>query len=221
VKKRCPRCEESLPLDAFAPDRSSADGRFTYCKPCKRAGERERRARPKGRPKDPGPGPGASKPTPAAIPPKRSGPASKLTSQLIAEVCEVLGRGHTRRAAAAWVGLGQSTLRQWLANAQEDGATDLERQLLREVERAEGVGEHTLVELVRDAAAIDPQMAKWLLERRHSMDWARREAVTITTDDKPADVQMLHEIICKRIDAMVAAKAEMPAPPSAEVEPTP
>jgi hypothetical protein len=36
-EKRCGRCGGSLPLDAFALDRSKPSGRGSYCRPCTRA----------------------------------------------------------------------------------------------------------------------------------------------------------------------------------------
>ena len=44
--KRCPRCEQTLPIAQFGRNRASADGATTYCKPCHNAiskANRERR----------------------------------------------------------------------------------------------------------------------------------------------------------------------------------
>ena len=38
--KRCPMCERTLPLSEFPPDKSRKDGRYGYCRPCKRDYER-------------------------------------------------------------------------------------------------------------------------------------------------------------------------------------
>ena len=35
-QKRCPKCERVLPLSSFSHDKSSKDGRFCYCKDCKK-----------------------------------------------------------------------------------------------------------------------------------------------------------------------------------------
>jgi hypothetical protein len=40
--KRCPRCTFLLPRSEFGRNRSSHDGRHSYCKPCRRTYERER-----------------------------------------------------------------------------------------------------------------------------------------------------------------------------------
>ena len=157
--KRCPRCEEVKSLDAFAPDASSADGRYNYCRPCKRAGERERRARPVVR----GAAPSSTSHHPAPAPPpaaskpprgKKMGRPTILTAEVIDQVSATLERGHTRRAAAAVAGVAERSLRQWLANAAEDDASLMERELEAAVELAEGKGEYTLAEIVRNAVEV-------------------------------------------------------------------
>lgn len=45
VEKRCPRCERTLPLEGFARDRSSRDGRYRLCFECDRKAQRESRDR--------------------------------------------------------------------------------------------------------------------------------------------------------------------------------
>src|SRR4051812_26152806 len=39
--KYCPRCRQDLPIDAFGSNRSSHDGRTSYCRPCHHAVNRE------------------------------------------------------------------------------------------------------------------------------------------------------------------------------------
>lgn len=34
--KRCPMCKRTLPLSEFPPNKSRKDGRYGYCRPCKR-----------------------------------------------------------------------------------------------------------------------------------------------------------------------------------------
>jgi hypothetical protein len=46
--KYCPRCEQTLPLDAFARNRASADGATWYCKPCHNAVSKANRERKHG-----------------------------------------------------------------------------------------------------------------------------------------------------------------------------
>ena len=122
-------------------------------------------------------------PAPSSRPSRGPGRPSKITRELIAQLCEVLSRRHTRRAAAAKAGIADSTLFAWLADGREPDATGLKRELYEAVIEAEGLGEFTLVEIVRESAEIDPAYAKWLLERRHHLDWARREQVAVTGEE--------------------------------------
>lgn len=227
--RRCSRCREAKPLAAFPRNRGRPDGVSLWCRLCKREGERQRRASPatraaRGLPTPQGHGaPVSSGSTPAFqapvrprghAPGSRGGRPSKLTPEAINALCEQLARGHTRRASCAKVGLGESTLRAWLDDARRDDASPLHQELVRCVELAEGQGEYALVEIVRTAATIDVNQAKWLLERRHSQDWARKEeSVTLHTDEKPPDIKTLRNAIAKRIEAMIAARPAPGAPP--------
>ena len=215
--KTCPRCATAKPLSAFAPDASSADGRYTYCKVCKRAGERERSRRPKGPPVSSGSkAPAGRKPEAPRRPPGRP---SKLSAEVIEAITAVLARGHSRRAAAAKAGLPDRTLRRWLAQAAEDGATALERELLEAVELAEGEGEHALAEVVRDAVDVDPNQAKWMLERRYP-DWARKDPLPQASDDQPTDLHSLREHLSLKIQALITARGAVP-PELAPAAPAP
>lgn len=212
------------PLSAFPRNAALADGLAVYCRPCKRASDRELRHGLKGRmPRHPPPAESpesASKASPGLESPGGRAPPTQLSAELISAVCRVLERGHTRRAAAAKAGIPDRTLRRWLANAAEDSATALELELLQAVELAEGVGEYALMEIVRDATDIDFNAAKWLLERRHSADWARKESLTVNTDDKPADLGALRERIALRVNAIIAAReSRVPEPPPGPAAP--
>lgn len=208
--KRCPRCEEWKALAHFPTNKAMADGHGTYCRPCKRAADREGpRAAPILRPskatmpKNPPPAPAA-----AAPPAKRRGPGqpTKLTLELVDQLCDVLRRGHTRRAACAKAGIDESTFQKWMQDAREDNADALKRTLLQSVQRAEGLGEHALVEIVRDGADIDANKAQWLLERRHSADWARKENLNATVATSPLDAGVMRELIAKRIAGLIQSR---------------
>lgn len=221
--KRCPRCEEWKPLEAFAPNRAMADGRAAYCRPCKRAGERDRARGVKGRPpmermpKEPPP---ASEGAPVSGPPEARKPArnlggrpTKLTPELIDQVVEELEEGFPLSVAAARVCVGESTLRRWLQDGREEDGSQLEKALVMAVQAASAVGHRKLVRTLVQAAEIDPNQARWLLERRWPEDWGRRDVLTVSNEEKPADLQMLREVLGKRIDALVAARAVEAPPP--------
>ena len=162
-------------------------------------------------PKNPPPELAPEKPAPRRGP----GQPTKLTPEVVSQLCEVLERGHTRRAACAKAGIDESTFQKWMAAAREEDADPAKKELLRAVQQAEGMGEHALVEIVRTGADLDANKAQWLLERRHSVDWARKESINATLDTKPMEASVIRELITKRIAAIVSARgAGSPARPA-------
>lgn len=224
------------PVESFPRNAARADGRGIYCRQCKRESDRElnsplakkerleKKARKAGREF-----PSASKATPGRkeeaprAPGRPRGAGAKLSQEVIEAVCQGLARGHTRRASAAHAGIPDRTLRRWLSQATEEGATPLELELLEEVELAEGQGEYFLGEVVRDSVDIDPNSAKWMLERRFAEGWARRESLALTGDEKPVDLVALRESIAQKVKGLVAARVQrvpdMPAPAPAPEAP--
>ena len=216
--KRCSRCKRELARDQFPPNAALADGLGAYCRTCKRAAGRGAPAavvapevlRPsKGTP--------SQNPKPTKKPRAKAAPGrpTKLTPELVEQLVKVLRRGHTRRAAAARARIDDSTLMRWLADGRDETAGP-KRELYLAVCEAEGVGEYRLVETVRKGAKIDPQLAKWLLERRRPEDWARRELAAAGSDTKPLEMSVVRELICKRLEGLGdPAPPPVPDPPPA------
>lgn len=126
---------------------------------------------------------------------------TKLTSALLAQICDDLRQGHTKTQAAAHVGVHRATLHGWeqrgrdaRARIQEGGstATVLDRMYARfvdEVELAWDYGEWFLMQLALDIAtgkikgrATEPVM---LLERTRPDQWRRRAASEFVKPDVP------------------------------------
>ncbi|GMV19013.1 MAG: hypothetical protein AMXMBFR56_72370 [Polyangiaceae bacterium] len=199
--KRCARCKAWKPRSEFARNAAMADGLAAYCRPCKREADRGTPRREiSGASKEPVSEKGEE--------PRKylRGRPSKLTPEVIEKLCSALARNHSRRAAAAHAGISESTLHQWLSDA-VDETSGPKRDLLLAVQWAEGDGEFRLVEQMNAAAEIDPVHTRWLLERRYSMDWARREAVSVEVDAKPLEVNVVRELLAKRIAGMVQRPA--------------
>jgi hypothetical protein len=200
--KRCSRCKTWKPRQDFARNAAMADGLAAYCRPCKREADR---GAPKREVSPP------SKVDPRQNPeeaPRRylGGRPSKLTPEVIEKLCTALARNHSRRAACAHAGIDERTFQRWMADA-VDEPSGLKRDLLLAVQWAEGDGEYRLVEQLNAAAEIDPVHTRWLLERRYSLDWARREAVSVDVDAKPLEVSVVRELLAKRIAGMVQRPA--------------
>jgi hypothetical protein len=219
-----------------------ADGRAAMCRPCKRSDDHSREpgavdlrapaavSASKARNLAP---PTGDSPSAAPAPPKRRGGVpSTITPELITEICGVLERGHTRRVAARMAGVLEDTLAKWIQRGEElrgEGKPGPTRDLFEAVLLAEGRGEYSLVELVKTASEIDPHNAKWLLERRYSTGletWSRKEQVTLATGDKPLEVNVLRELLAKKLDAFdrsepAAAPPVAPPPPAPDPGPAP
>lgn len=226
-KKRCAGCGKWDELEKFPRNRATADGRSAYCRSCKRDKDRQKRggaeiidlAGAVSRPSKRTPSRKSAEPDvdEALWRRRRSGRPSKLNDEVIDTICDVLARGHTRRAAAAKAGVDDSTLMRWLADGRDE-TTGLKRELFLSVLEAEAHGEHQLVEIVRAAADIDPQYAKWLLERRHHVDWARREQLAVSGGEgKPMEVAVVRELVGRRLEGLGLA-AEAPEPPAPQTE---
>lgn len=202
--KRCARCKAWKPRSEFARNAAMADGLAAYCRPCKREADR-------GVPRAVSP-PSMASPRQnqdAGEEPKRKylgGRPSKLTPEVAEKLCEALARNHSRRAACAHAGIDERTFQRWMADA-VDETSGPKRELLLAVQWAEGDGEYRLVEQMNTAAEIDPVHTRWLLERRYSMDWARKEAVSVELDAKPLEVNVVRELLAKRIAGMVQRPA--------------
>src|SRR4051812_30264595 len=95
---------------------------------------------------------------------------SKLSSATHRRCCGCLSVEATRKAAAAYGGIDESTLWRW-AQQSATFANDLTR--------AEAESEVALVAIVRQAARDDWRAAAHLLERRWPDTWGKREKVDI------------------------------------------
>ena len=208
--KRCAHCEEFKPLAEFPPNRATADGLAAYCRPCKReVGRRGAEEKPKAPTRDN---------LPVPPPPRRNqrGPASTITDDLIEELCSVLRRGHTRRAACRKCGVSEDTFAVWMKRGSEKAelrAADLYRAVIE----AEGEGEFALLELVRASAEFDSQQAKWILERRYSQGeetWVRKEHIDLSTGPEMPEVSVVRELILAKLKGLSGSAA--PSQPPAD-----
>lgn len=199
------------PIAQFPINRALADGRGAYCRPCKRAADRGEKS-PKARGKLQAP-----KAEILAVPPTKPGargPPSTITPELIEELCTVLRRGHTRRAAARKCGVLEDTFASWMKRGAED-KSGAARELYYAVSEAEGEGEFALLEIVRDGAAIDPQQARWILERRYSQGtetWVRKEHIDVTTGPEMPEVSVVRELLFSRLKGLGGGSTPPVAP---------
>ncbi len=97
--------------------------------------------------------------------PRKRGPKSKQTPDRLDRLYKLIGEGQTLTSAARMVGIGQSTLFEWIADNAE---------IAEKVQEAEGKAEQVLIDLAMAGAKKDGRIAMMMLERRFS-HWRKRE----------------------------------------------
>jgi hypothetical protein len=96
---------------------------------------------------------------------------SKYTPATVKLVTDALAAGNTRKASAAYAGIGENTLGDWLRRF---------RDFRDAVEKAEAQAEVGHVARIAQAAQAGTwQASAWWLERRRAADWGRRDRVEI------------------------------------------
>lgn len=129
---------------------------------------------------------------------KRPGRPSKLTPEVEEKLISALSVGAFRADAAAFAGIGVSTLYSWLERGeadQEQGVASPFRALVAAVEAAEAKSDVDLLDLITQAAAKDWRAAAWRLERKSPTKWGnkQRPAEEMTTEQFAAYVSKLEE----------------------------
>lgn len=212
-KKRCARCQVFKEPAKFGPNRALADGLSAYCRDCKRAADRGEDPAPPAPPAPVSPPSKVDAPKKAAAK-KRTGRPSKLVPELVEQIVELLEKGHTRRAAAAKVGIDETTFQRWYAQGREEPSGP-HHDFMIAVHTAEGVGEAELESKMLSAADIDPLHARWVLERRYHLDWARKDVPPPTDGAKPMEAALVRELLLKRIAGLTQPFTEPTAAPPA------
>lgn len=101
-----------------------------------------------------------------------SGRPTSLTPDVHRRIVAALRLGLSRSAAAAVGGVGARTMVNWLKRG-EKGEEPF-GEFFDAVEVAEGQAQAKVTANLMKAAADDPKIAQWWLERRHPEEWARR-----------------------------------------------
>ena len=118
------------------------------------------------------------------------GRPTKRTVECQDAIILALTKGYTRKAAAAYGGVGYSTMRQWELDFPE---------LAEALQKAEGVAQNALMDTIDRASRVGAvttrpdgtvieypgawQAAAWILERRWPRDYGRRDAVALSGPD--------------------------------------
>jgi len=105
--------------------------------------------------------------------PRRAGRPTKLTPEVADKICQAIAGGNYREVAAAWAGIGERTLREWMQRGESPRSRyhDFRRRVLE----AEQAAEIRAVGLIMASAAKDPKHAQWWLQRKHPERWGRKD----------------------------------------------
>ena len=150
-------------------------------------------------------------------------PRPHLNTDTVTRITQAVSSGSTREDAAAYAGVGRSTLHAWLAEARDldknpDGrpTTPTERQrlcldLLDGVERGDGQIAVLMVGRVVAASATSWQAAAWWLERRRWADYGRKDFLRSEVtgrDGEPLESVSPRDVLADRLARLLPAEPE-------------
>jgi transposase len=107
------------------------------------------------------------------------GRPTKRTPEIVGQILTGVARGWPVKVAAAKAGVGYSTVREWAVGNPE---------FAEALENAEGAAQAKYLGQIEEASAESWQAAAWILERRWSSSYAKREHITF---DVAAEVRRL------------------------------
>lgn len=120
----------------------------------------------------------------------RGGRPTKLTSDVQQKLCDAIRAGNYLATAAAFAGVSESTLHNWLKRGANE-AKGRHHDLAAAVEKAMADAEARDVALISKAAADGTwQAAAWRLERRFPDRWGRRDRLDATVKGGITHVSM-------------------------------
>ena len=105
-----------------------------------------------------------------------TGRPSALTPEVQRRLCDAVAAGNTRNDAAEYAGVGESTLRRWLAQGRRRRSGKF-RALLAAVKKAEADAVVRNVAIIQKAASTSWQAAAWWLERKRDAHWSQSKGL--------------------------------------------
>ena len=123
-----------------------------------------------------------------------TGRPTKLTPELQRRICEAIAAGNTRHDAAEYAGVGESTVRSWLAQGRPQRRGKF-RAFLAAVKKAEADAVVRNVAIIQKAASKQWQAAAWWLEPKRGEDWSNTKDLV---HQLAKEVQELKKLVAKR-----------------------
>lgn len=99
---------------------------------------------------------------------------TKLTPEVQQKIVAAIAGGSYPEIASEWAGVSYSTMRTWMKKNREPYLS-----FARAVTEAEKQAEIVLVDLIMKDAQKDAKSAQWLLERKYSERWGKKERLEI------------------------------------------
>lgn len=129
-----------------------------------------------------------------------------FTDETREKILNALRAGNYRVAACKFAGISEETFRRWMnaGKAGEPGYVDF----VAQVKQAEAQAEASLVATIRKAAGDHWQAAAWLLERKYTTRWGRRDLSweRMRREERQAQARALADIPIAELEGMVAAE---------------
>jgi hypothetical protein len=148
--------------------------------------------------------------------PKRVGRPTKITAEIQNEIVMAIRGGNYLETAASYVGLSQSTLRDWIrrgAREHERLERDQDARPIKSetpfldfsvaVRKAQAASEVSDVAIIGAAARASWQAAAWRLERKYPDRWGRRESHEISgPGGGPLQVEEIREKLLQKLNVL-------------------
>jgi len=136
------------------------------------------------------------------------GRQTKLTEEVQEQICRAVEAGTPLKHAAAFAGIGETTVYQWMARGEESDNGSVYRSFQESVTRAQARSITRLTARIMEAAQQDWRAAAWLLTRRAPEDFVsperRGDVVKSSSEGEVARLEATRKI--RYLEARAARK---------------
>lgn len=139
-------------------------------------------------------------------------PEGIYDTEITGAIIEGFRKGYYTKTVLDRAGLGMRQFKRWMAYGKA-GKSPYYAQFRKDVLAAKAFAEHNNVDCVQKAAAHTWQAAAWLLERRNTARWGRKDkSELVVTSAKPKDLGQVVRQIKETLAESVAQGTHEPEP---------